>query len=111
MNARAAMIGIGYHFWLRSRWALLGALVVIVAQVAAVHLLHWPVLRNFVVVGGLYLLGPAVVYLVGVLTFSGDMSTTESGYPRHMMVLPAASGAMALTPMLLGAGCLAALWL
>jgi hypothetical protein len=110
MTARAAMIGIGYHFWLRSRWVLLGALAVIVVQVAAVYKLSWPGPRKVVIFAGLYLLGAAAVYLVGVFTISGDMSTPESGYPRHMMVLPLTNRALALTPMLYGLGCLAALW-
>lgn len=110
MNARAAMVGIGYHFWIRSRWVLLGILIAIVAMAAAAHVPHWPVLRMFVVVAGLFLIGAAVVYLVGVLTFSGDLSTTESGFPRHLMVLPVANRGLALVPILYGAVCLAALW-
>ena len=111
MSARAATIGIGYHFWLRSRWVLLGALAVTVAQVAAVHFLSWADLRNFVIFVGMFPIGLAVVYLVGIFTFSGDMSTPESGYPRHMLVLPVANRALAMIPMLYAAVCIAALWL
>lgn len=110
MSARAAAIGIGYQLWLRSRWAMLATIAGIVALASLMHLISSAPAAQLVAFVGLPPIGIAVAFLVWVVTFSGDMSTPESGFPRHMMVLPLTPAALALTPMAYGIACLAVLW-
>lgn len=111
MSARAAAVGIGYQLWLRSRWLLLGCGAGVTVLAIVVHLISSPVAAIVVAFLGSLPIGFAAAILVGIVSYSGDLSTTESGFPRHMMVLPLSNRAMALTPLLYGVGCVAALWM
>ena len=110
MSARAAAVGIGYQLWLRSRWLLLACVGGALALALAVHLAPSAMAARAVSALGAIPIGFAAVTLVAIFTYSGDMSATESAFPRHMMVLPLSSRALALAPLLYGAGCMAALW-
>ncbi len=111
MSARAAALGIGYQLWLRSRWLLLAIMAGAGVLSIAVHLIPSPEAAGVVALLGSLPIGFAVVMLMGIVAYSGDMSATESGFPRHMMVLPLSNRAMALTPLLYGLACVAALWI
>lgn len=110
MSARAAAVGIGYQMWLRSRWLLLACAGGALALALAVHLAPSEIAARVVSLLGSILIGFTAVALVGIFTYGGDMSANESAFPRHMMVLPLSSRALALAPLLYGAGCMAALW-
>ena len=110
MSARAAAVGIGYQLWLRSRWLLLACAGGALALALAVHLAPSETAARVVSLLGAILIGFDAVTLVSIFTYGGDMSATESAFPRHMMVLPLSSRALALAPLLYGAGCMAALW-
>jgi hypothetical protein len=110
MNTRGAVIGIGYQLWRRTRWMLLVTAAQVIVLVAAVHLLPAPATSPLV--GVIFLSFPLITvpFFIQVFTFGGDLSSTESGFPRHMMVLPLSSAALALTPMLYGVGFMEGLW-
>ena len=109
MNTRAAIIGIGYQLWRRTRWMLLATLAQVIALVAAVHLVRAPGTSPLVGVILLSFIMITVPFFIQVITFGGDMSSTESGFPRHMMVLPLSARSLAMTPMLYGIAFLAGL--
>jgi hypothetical protein len=60
---------------------------------------------------GMLPIGFVMTFLVGIFSYSGDLSRQESGFPRHMFVLPLSARVLALAPLLVGAGCLAAIWI
>lgn len=112
MNARAAAVGIGYQFWLKSRWAVVAIVASAVVLRVALHLpaMSDPV-RVVVAFIGMLPIGFAVTFLVGIFSYSGDMSRQESGFPRHMFVLPLSARVLALAPLLVGVSCLSTIWI
>src|SRR5947209_9908576 len=99
MSARAAALGIGYQLWLKSRWAVVAvlAMAVVLRAVLHLHAAGEPV-RVVVAFIGMLPIGFAVTFLVGIFSYSGDLSSQESGFPRHMFVLPLSARALALAP-------------
>jgi hypothetical protein len=111
MNTRAAFIGFGYQLWRRTRWMLLATVAQVVILVVAVHVLGAPDTQPLVGVIVMSFMGITVPFFMQVFTFGGDLSSTESAFPRHMMVLPLSARALAMTPMLYGIAFMAGLWL
>lgn len=112
MSTRAAARGIGYQLWLKSRLAVVAVFATAVVLRAALHLAAASDTARVVVAFiGMLPIGFALTFLVGIFSYSGDLSRQESGFPRHMFVLPVSARVLALSPLLAGAMCLSAIWI
>jgi len=110
MSTRAAFIGIGYQLWRRSRGVVLATAALTFALVLVVHLIRLPEWARLIVLAGVFAIGFTSPFFIQVFTYSGDLGSTDSSFPRHMMVLPLSARALAYPPIVYGAGFLSALW-
>jgi hypothetical protein len=101
--------GVIYSLWLRSRWAMAGLTAYLVVLAIVVQLSPAPML-----IAGLGVLPPSalIAHLLTVFTLGpADLGARGSGFPKHMMVLPLRTRALAGWPMLIGATTIAAIWI
>jgi hypothetical protein len=110
MTPRTPAAGIAYALWLHGRFGVLASVAATLA-LAAVASQAGPIPRIVIdMAAGLAFAG-GLVYLVRVVTYgSADLSTPESGYPRHRFVFPVRTRALVGVPMFCGAVAAAILW-
>ncbi|MDB5291251.1 MAG: hypothetical protein JWL69_2492 [Phycisphaerales bacterium] len=112
MNSPA--VGIGFYFWLRFRWIVGGMLAYLLALavVARIPRVHASPDFALAIVGLLTLpLAIPFVYLVHAFTYGPtDLAARTSGFPRHMLSLPASARALAGWPMLIASVTIGAIW-
>lgn len=109
---RGPWAGSAYYFLKRACWSV--RLILLLSVVCVVCKTIWPHAEWLAGVGVLvmstYMFCGA--QLVGVFTYGGgDLGAVESGFPRHVMILPASTRALALMPMVFGSAAMSVLWL
>lgn len=107
MNSPA--VGIGYAFWLRLRWAVIGVLSLVLLLAISVQLV--PAAAVYCCGASMVILFAATVYLLNAFTLGpADLGVKSSGFPMHMRVLPVSTHALVGWPMLFAAATFATLW-
>ena len=110
MSPRTPAAGIAYALWLHGRFGVLASVAATLA-LAAVASRAGPVPRILIDAAAGIVFAGGLVYLVRVVTYgSADVSTPESGYPRHAFVFPVRTRALVGVPMFWGPLAGAILW-
>ncbi len=111
MNAHAGFIGFGYYLWRRTRWMVLATLGQIIVLTVAARWFGPAAALPLVTVVVMSLMVITVPLFVQAFSFGGDFGGMESGFPRHMMVLPLRASMLTAAPMLYAIAFVAGLWI
>ncbi|MDB5174726.1 MAG: hypothetical protein JWN51_3499 [Phycisphaerales bacterium] len=112
MNSPA--LGIGIYLWLRFRWVVGGMLAYLLALAVAARIPRVHASPDFALPIVALLMFPLAIpftYLVHAFTYGPtDLAARTSGFPRHMLSLPASARALAGWPMLIGSVMIGTFW-
>jgi hypothetical protein len=111
MTLRSPVAALTWQLWRRQLWLAAGLGVYIGGLAVAAH---WPGAagRATALFTACTPIALAALLLLAAFGFpEGDVTATESGYPRFLLTLPASTRTLALLPLLHGAATAALLWL
>lgn len=111
MTPRTPAASIAYALWLRARLGLAASVTATLVLVAVASAAAAPIPRMLIGCMAAIAFGSGLAHLVGVVTYGGaDLSTPESGYPRHAFVFPVRTQSLVGIPMLCGCLAVALFW-
>jgi hypothetical protein len=107
----SSAFGISYYLWRRARWPIFCIALYLLALAAIVRIAP-PFSSPYVTIPLLAPLGAAVMFLMAISQLEPtDLSSVDSGFPRHMRVLPVTNSRLVLWPMLCASAAVVTLYL